>query len=95
MSSALSSCDMSWNTIACPPESTRSYHLASVSTGVSELSAMCRVLVTVLDDITKSKNTCVCKAARVRGGRASDTCSSTTENPVNDGDRRSAWRGGA
>ena len=63
MSSALSSCDMSWNTIACPPESTRSYHLASVSTGVSELSAMCRVLVTVLDDITKSKNTCVCKAA--------------------------------
>ena len=72
MSSALSSCDMSWNTIACPPESTRSYHLASVSTGVSELSAMCRVLVTVLDDITKSKNTCMCKAARVRGagGRA-------------------------
>jgi len=35
MSSALSSCDMSWNTIACPPESTRSYHLASVSTGAS------------------------------------------------------------
>ena len=69
MSSALSSCDMSWNTIACPPESTRSYHLASVSTGVSELSAMCRVLVTVLDDITERLKTHVCAKQHGSGGR--------------------------